>query len=356
MNWFAPRRLKATLMLGAALLVSAALAASANADFGLHETYLTFNKQDRSRQTQAGSHPYSVTTSLQLNSSLTGTFSPPFRVDGQLKDLVTEMPPGFLGNATVMPRCSSADFLASELVGGFPFPLCDDNTAVGVMAPQLLAPPGLGVLAPLPVYNLEPPPGVPVRLGFDVLGVRVTIDIGVKPGSVNNVVGTIADFPQAIPIFGGTLELWGVPADPSHDLSRGPCAITNLQDIAVTNGELEPTLVGSPTPCPSNAAVKPFLTSPGSCTGQLTAGLEFDSWDEPGVWLRETIATLDKATPPNPLGQTGCGKLDFNPTVESAPTPIRRRRGPAWTSTSTSTTKAWSIRPAWRKPRQRRPR
>ena len=74
--------------------------------------------------TQAGSHPFQLTTTITANELFE------HRPVGQTKDLHFKLPPGLIGNPTPFPQCTLAQFLTVPHVetGNN----CPANTAVGV--------------------------------------------------------------------------------------------------------------------------------------------------------------------------------------------------------------------------------
>ena len=69
------------------------------------------------------------------------------------------------------------------------------------------------------VYNVETPPGVPGRFGFNVFNVLTFIDARVRAGDAG-ISADIRGISRSLPLTGTRLTLWGVPADPSHDADR----------------------------------------------------------------------------------------------------------------------------------------
>jgi hypothetical protein len=310
--------LKSALAVSIALLLSAFAAPSAMAEFGIYNYDVTFANQDGTPATQAGSHPFAVNTGFQLNATKVGPGFFDWKADGELKDDLFQQVAGLVGDTTAIPKCSDADFYS-----GATFSECPVNTQVGLVAPSILFP---TAWVPEGVFNLNPPPGVPVRLGFIVLGnVPIVIDIGVKQSGEYNVVGSQTNLSQILEIFGAYLQLWGNPADPAHDYFRGSSTECGFGVRLPKFGEgltlNEVEFLPSATSCPANVKnPKPLLTLPGSCTGPALSSYEADSWQSPGVFISGSALSHDFAVPPNPQGFTGCGKLGFAPEVESTAT------------------------------------
>ena len=121
--------------LAATILVLAALVATpANATFDLKEFDVTFTNADGSPATQAGSHPFAMTTSLQLNTTLLRSEPVP---DGELKDLTAEQIAGLVGDPAATPRCSTTDFVTIDNSDN-KFTSCPDSTAVGLISTHIL--------------------------------------------------------------------------------------------------------------------------------------------------------------------------------------------------------------------------
>jgi hypothetical protein len=282
-------------------LSAVALPARAGATaFGLHGYDVTFTNADGSPATQAGSHPFQMTTTFRLDAT---ELRPEAFSLGELKDATFQQIPGLIGDTTAVPRCPLHAFLTSP-EGEARLTECSNDTAVGVAELNLHLPTNKKYV---PVYNLVPNPGEPARIGFDYLGVRTTVGLGVKPGGEYNVLAKVVNTPQTIKVFGSSLTLWGIPADPAHDLYRGLCLLPNGE----SEGE-----------CPSSAPLKPFLTLPRACTGPLVSTVTADSWFEPGRSVSYETLTHDNGEPPTPIGMTGCERLGFNPTISAKPTSV----------------------------------
>lgn len=275
-----------------ACLVAAAMAVGASpamAAFGVSSVSVRFENEDGTPATQAGSHPYAMTTKVAFNT----TMDPHLGVipDGNIRDLTVEQPVGFVGDPTATPQCSNADFV--NVVPGTTLPSCSNSTVVGIAKLELLT---AGNFDYAPVYILEPPPGVPAELGFIALGVPVTIDVGVRSGGDYGLTASLKNVSEAVAFYSSELTLWGNPADPTHNAKRGSC-------VGIGGG--------SSGSCPTNAPPKPFLTLPRSCDGPLITTFSADSWQESGLSSEATAES-------NAI--TGCNKLGFGPSISAQPT------------------------------------
>jgi hypothetical protein len=282
-------------------------AAPAQAEYGLRGFDVTFTNEDGSPATQAGSHPFALTMKFQVNSSEEAGV---LFTDGDIKDLIAEQIAGLIGDATAYPYCSSADFLGGDAESN----RCATDTALGAVGVRLgsLTTPFRGWHA-APVFNLKPPPGVPFRIGFRIIGVNVTADLGVKNRQPYDVVGSLHDTPQTLTVYGSALQIWGNPSDPAHNAFRGNCWHQNTSNAE--EFEAKPSAESCPV-----APRGPLLTLPTSCAGPLATSFETDSWEEPSKWVGGSVLTHDNAETPNPQGFTGCGNLSFSPKIETKPT------------------------------------
>jgi hypothetical protein len=301
--------LLAALIASVAMLVAALGASPAQADFGFKYFDVEYTNADGTPATQAGSHPDAMTVRFELNYSLEpGPFLPFGVLDGQLKDFVNEQVAGLVGDAKAMPRCTTAEFNVKDE------PQCSKDTQVGLTAVSNIFPPEFFGFIVRAVYNVEPPPGVAVRLGFKAFpGIPVFIDIGVKKSANYNAIAAVHNAPNMVPVFGNVIELWGVPAASSHDKFR--CG-ANGEGTSAAELEFVPQEGGF---CESKADEKPFLTLPRSCTGPALSSYEIESWQEPGKWVSGGALSHDDSEPPNPTGFSGCEKLSYTPEIESIP-------------------------------------
>ncbi|HEY5942030.1 MAG TPA: hypothetical protein VIT89_04125 [Solirubrobacterales bacterium] len=274
-----------------ACLAACALgAAPAQADFGLNGFDVTYENQDGSPATKAGSHPFAVTTDFEVNyhGEKHGEFAP----DEEVKDLEFELPVGFAGNPTAVPTCTRAQFRERDPITSAP--ACPDATAVGRVRAYVINPAPGAVFAS--VFNLQRPPGVAATLGFMAVSEPVTIDIGVKKGAPYNVTAATINTPQVVKFFGAKLTVWGNPASPAHDGERGKCF-----------------LLGGSCPVGPEVEEKPFITLPRACAPPLFATYRAVSWLNPE-------APPVQGTSATPLELSECEELDFGPTIKAEPT------------------------------------
>ncbi len=271
-------------------LALASFTAQAAATFGLNN--FTFVVEDKDGNPipdpQAGSHPFAVTNSFELNYTGTGK---EVEAEGEPKDIVVELPAGFAGSPTATPTCPRAVFLRLDPKTGFPS--CPDSTAVGLLRAAVFAPKASQEPAPRAVFNLAHAKGTAAQLGFLVAEAPVIVDAEVNPDAPNNIIAATRYTTQAAELFGAEITIWGVPANPAHDDERGVCA-----EILLTGCTAE----GAPE--------KPFVTLPRSCQGPLLATYSALSWQ--GV--EESGAAVA------PFETSGCDELGFDPEIGSQPT------------------------------------
>ena len=281
-------------------VVALSAAPQAGAVFSVTNFDVTYANKDGSPETQAGSHPAVASTRTDFSVK----FDPKFGqtvTDGSIKDLTVQLPAGQVGDRAAVPFCDYSDFLfvdVKHLTSA-----CPDSSVVGILHVRF-AYEALGAGEPAPAFNLAPPPGVAGRIGFIVAQVPVVLDIRVNPNPPYNLIATLRNTSDIEPIAGTELSLWGDPAAAVHDEERGACAI--LTGVS----------------CPVDTPEKPYLTLPRSCSGPLLNTYEASSWEEPETFVSGSSLTHDNATPANPVGLAGCGKLAFNPTIEAKPTTL----------------------------------
>jgi hypothetical protein len=288
--------------------------------FGLSYFDIAANEEGGEPDVQAGSHPFELTASLAFTVSSRETPSSgndqkesPLSSSSP-RDLEVELPAGLIGDPSSTPRCSQQEFQEHEGLD------CPVDTQVGTVASSFY---GTFFPAVYPLYNVVPPPGQPVELGFTIarighipLFLQLHDDAGPQHNEYRLAV-RLNDLPETGPLQGAILTLWGVPADGTHDLEREGTTGQGRQQfeesckpkVKVRNGSEEKTI------CPSGAAAKPFLTLPSSCSGEpLDLGVFTDSWQ------RQSEAFPAAGQPrPTLAAMTGCERLSFSPLLTVQP-------------------------------------
>jgi hypothetical protein len=277
--------------------------------FGAEDFAMVPEEEGGDVDAQAGSHPYQLTNVFALNQS-----SDPARPPALPRDLKFNLPPGLVGNATILPQCSDLDF-RNVVEGGFE-DLCPADTAVGVASVTIFEPVLLHLSTfPVPLFNLTPGQGEPARFGFEVQGAAVTLDTSVRTGSDYGITVSVNDITQLLTFRSSALTFWGVPGDKSHDSARGWSCLVGGH-WTKTGGRNLPCIGSSESHPP------PFLTMPSSCALPFQASVEGVSWTSPSnteaIPLARTKYSLQDQFG-RALGITGCNQLAFAPSIEARP-------------------------------------
>jgi hypothetical protein len=291
-----------------------ALPSAASADFGIKPGSFEANILDSNGAVvpspQAGAHPYAQQIKFAFNTKTANIPSSPDGYypgsgtdpdpDGDAKTIVTNLPPGFIGNPQAAPRCEQRDFPPLAFGG---YSRCATSAQVGVASVDIGVSTGqqfpVGIYK-TPVYNLVPPKGVVARFGF-VFVVPIVIDITVRTGSNYGITATVKNASETINIYATSLTLWGVPADPSHDAER------------FRSGQFFPGDANG-QPLSAGLPLTPFLTNPAQCDAPLTTGLSVDSWQDPGKFLSYTST---------PILYQGCDRLTLKSSLDVTSTSAR---------------------------------
>ncbi len=254
--------------------------------------------EDGSVDTQAGSHPYGLTTTLDLNRTAEAPFQPALP-----KDLRFDLPPGLIGNPTPFPQCQDAQFTQSvEVFSNH----CPANTAIGVASITIYEPLFYGMLTiTSPVFNLKPSIGEPARFGFRTALASVILDTSVRTGGDYGVTVSVSNITEFSSLLASQVTFWGVPGDPIHDQSRGWACITGGIFGLVEPGVGACSAQGQETP-------PPLISLPTSCTGPLQASVSADSWARKGVFTAPLASSFEPSL-------DGCNRLPFEPSIKVAP-------------------------------------
>jgi hypothetical protein len=276
------------------------LALGAPRAFGIDDYQLIPEEAGGALDTQAGSHPFQLTSDVTLASQTADSLGLP-RTVALPKDVISELPPGLVGNPTPFAQCTDTQF--SEVppieTGGPIINDCPPQAAIGV-ATVTFNSPALGLdTATAPIFNMTPRPGEPARFGFKALGiVSAFLDTSVRTGGDYGVTVSSTNITQAAWLLSVRLTFWGVPGDHRHDGQRGwEC----LQGF----GSCSPSTASSPPP---------FLAMPTSC-GPFATTLRADSWAASG----KPSEAAEAFTYALPQAIDGCNHLPFSPSIQVTP-------------------------------------
>ena len=277
---------------------------SAPSPFGVEQYELRAENADGSPDTQAGSHPFQLTSDLALNQGAEARTPP-----AAAKDLRFNLPPGLIGNPTPFPQCPLAKFQISN----DPENLCPADTVVGIVSADFTFPVGNSapILITVPLFALVPSTGEPARFGFMLAGVPVFLDTSVRTGSDYGVTVTVPNITEISSSVVTRVTFWGVPGDPRHDASRGwNCLAEGAGQTGIP--QLAPC---APT---TQEAPPPLITLPTACTGPVHSNVEADSWEHEGAFNPPFEYTfVDNLG--RPSGMDGCNHEPFTPSIKVTP-------------------------------------
>jgi hypothetical protein len=250
-----------------------------------------------SEETQAGGHPYELTTTIDLDSQLGHG---PGKEEGlpssveNVKDVVVDLPLGFAGSTLAAPQCTEAQLDSQEY--------CPPETLVGHLTSEPVSGPQGGTTINGPIWNIAPERGHPAEFGY--------IDTA---GTTH-----IAGYVSVVPTPAGYVLQFVAPDIPEVDLDR--IVVTFYGDPAKRDN--------------TGAAQVPFFTNPTDCSGApQVAKIWMDSWTHPAQFqpgsdglipanLEEEVEgkkVWAKATSVSPP-VTGCNALQFTPELGAQPT------------------------------------
>jgi hypothetical protein len=246
--------------------------------FGASQLLSTISGLDGAPDIQAGDHPYELTTRIDMRTAIglgPESVARLTRSVRDVKDVVVDLPLGFIGGALAAPKCTFAQLIT---VAG-----CPPSTQVG----HIQSEPKGSASVNGGLYNMVPERGVAAEFGYvDALFNSHVIYASVVPTSVGYVLrATSREVPQVA-----------------------------LTDIIAT-------FYGDPaTKDKAGGAPAAMFTNPSNCSGQpLRTTVYMDSWQDPGSFNSDGTPNVAGAgwvsssaeTPP----VTGCNALRFEPTA-----------------------------------------
>jgi hypothetical protein len=247
--------------------------------------------------TQAGGHAFSANASFSLNTRVLNTGNP-----GQvefLRDIVTDLPPGFVGNPQAAPQiCETTEAVQNDT---FADPTCPRASIVGGVTVEIASGSDNHELTTgWPLYLVRPERGVPAQLVFYIQYGNALFSLTPRLRPADGYAISV-DSPAASknpPLLAASVTLCGYGA--------------NVQEGEAGHFHGAPQVTSCKKSTDAGANSKPFLTNPTACseTAPVTK-LSVDSWENPGVF------TSKEAVAPK---VTGCEKVPFNPSIDLRPT------------------------------------
>ena len=274
------------------------LISSEPARFGLESMSLELTGPDGLPDTQAGAHPYEFTTAGYFNTAVASeSLGELIKSVEDPKDIVADLPAGFVGDPQVVEKCSQEDAEAAERL------TCPAASQVGVARLDLGGWAGTADGKSfnsedqiIPIYNVVPQKGVAAQFVFDVESDPVMLFVQANQETNYALRVTSAGIPRIAGLTSFSLTFFGEPQS-NHDAYN--------------------EVVG--------ASPFAFLQNPVDCAaGPLEGKVIIDTWQHPGSHLPNGSPNLSD---PNWKSYssvmypsiTGCDMLQFEPSITVAP-------------------------------------
>lgn len=204
--------------------------------------------------------------------------------EGGPKEIEVNLPKGMSINPSATEKCTEQQLKEFSCPAGSTVGYI--NSDIGLF--------GVPTTFGSPIYNMQPQPGVPAMLAFEVEeGAYVHLLGRVRSNGDYGLSARVKNLINKFGVLGAQAELWGIPSSPQHDGVRRPC-----------NGLAAES-------CPTAFTGMSFLTMPTSCEGPLPASASVSSWDNPGLAHEGNASTA---------GMEGCNQLEFSPSITSQAT------------------------------------
>ena len=172
---------------------------------------------DGSAAALAASHPYQLTVDVGFP-----TEEPPGGLTGagHFRDVLTDLPPGLIGDPTATPvLCTEAELVTSDEPG------CPEASQVGTATVTTTLGSGTTPIFTGNLYNMVPPPGSPAELAFEAVdsGIYVHLLASVRSDGDYGITTATNDILAlgGNPLFNVQAQIWGDPSSSAHDHIRG---------------------------------------------------------------------------------------------------------------------------------------
>jgi hypothetical protein len=277
--------------------------------FGVEQYALSAEHEDGSTDTEAGSHPYQLTSTFNLNEGFEELNIGEPRMPSApalQRNLSFSLPPGLIGDPRSVAQCTGVAFgiLLENGVDG-----CPEDSAIGIAQltyeDPVLVHYHTGIV---PVFNLVPEKGEPARFGFMAVHVPVVLDTSLRSGGDYGVNVDVHNASEAIDVLGAKVTIWGTPYESSHDDARGWACIGYATGASCGAEKI-----------PSEPQA--FLTLPTACSEHPISTVMGESWpyEEDGKTKISYIGQGEGENPENSEYRlapfSGCGALEFTPTI-----------------------------------------
>ncbi len=269
----------AVLLAAIPLCVSATAAGSAAAatttpfGFGFTTFESAFTNADGSVDTQAGSHPAEASFYVHFKTHEPENEQPV----AEVREVVTNLPPGVAGNPNATPQCTRAVFDRgnSTAASGLGPGECPPDTQVGTVTVKLAE----FVEETLPLINLVPPANEPAELGVVFKGIRTFFNAFVRTNGDYGISVRVPNIPELLFVH-VRVDVWGFPG--AH----------------------------------TGAPLKPFWTMPSACGGPLATSATGFGWGHESELAEYSFLSESEGVP---FGYTGCEHLRFTPSISITP-------------------------------------
>jgi hypothetical protein len=237
--------------------------------------------------TQAGDHPYGVTTSFSVPSFTSeNTYADNYQhlPTEEIKDLTLDLPAGLVGNPQSAPTCPLS-LLVESIGNATTTTACPTASKVGIVSFETSGSfhtSNVNQSQVSALYNMVPEPGHPAEFGFTYLGQPIFFYASIVDSSAGYVLQISVPGLVGIPLNSVSLTLFGNPS---------------VRDGSAT----------------SSIA---FATNPVACSDEpLQASIKADTWEHPSTspadWSQAETSAFSAVT--------GCEMLQFQPTISVTP-------------------------------------
>jgi hypothetical protein len=228
-----------------------------------------------------------------------------------VRELFVNTPEGVVGTPHNVPTCSEGELGSGK---------CPVDSQVGLMAINFWNVTDFSGGSVVPLYNMEPTPNELARFAFPVpLSGSNAVSIGVNARTESDYGLEFHTFgiPRLLPSSGFTQFVWGVPGSPVNDQMRFALGANKTGGCPGLQPDIKERMLAEPVslcttgdpPVSSNAAVRPLLNNPTSCSGPLNISGEIVGYDNESDFAAAAFPAL-----------LGCDQLPFDPSMSAKPT------------------------------------